>query len=464
MADDRPNILFVFSDQHRAHAMGCAGNDDVRTPNLDRLGSDGTRFENAYATAPVCGPSRACLLSGQYPWTNGVTGNEMQLPTGVTSVAEVFRDAGYRTGYIGKWHLDGPGRDEFTPPGPRRQGFDDFWAAYNCSHEYMDAKYYLNDDPEPVEIEGYEPVKQTDLAIEVLAGDVGVEGPNDDRPFCLFVSYGPPHDPYSRLPEEYCDLYDPDEVELRPNVETTPPGHTVASNLARGVNTRNILQEPDEDVEPMTPPEIYAHYYAQVTALDEQIGRLAGALEEQDIADDTVFAYTSDHGDMLWSHGRVEKGVPFEESANVPFVVRWPEEIPAGRTSDEFVTTVDVAPTLLSLAGIAPPEEMQGTDLAPVFRGHPDTESPDAAYLFGPNTGFHESELRDDTTWRGVVTDRHTYARLPNGDPWLLFDTEADPYQFRNLVYDREYADVRDRLDARLDAFGSRVGDPFVEA
>jgi arylsulfatase A-like enzyme len=450
---DRPNVVVVFSDQHRGQAMGCAGNPDAVTPAMDRLADEGTRFANATANAPVCVPSRAALLTGQYPWTNGID-RGLPLSTDVTSVAEVFRDAGYRTGYVGKWHLDDGSRDSVTPPGPRRQGFDDFWAAYNCNHEYLDAAYYRDDDPEPVPIDGYEPVTQTDLALEFLRRD-------DERPACLFLAYGPPHDPYPRLPAAYADRYDPDDLTLRPNVESTSPGHTIAANLARGVNTRDILQEPDRDVEPMTPPEVYANYYAHVTAVDEQLGRLLDDLDDRGVADETVVAYTADHGDMLWSHGRVEKSVPYAEAASVPFLLRYPGRVPEGRVSDALLSTVDVAPTLLSLAGLDVPAAMQGTDCSAVAAGGPDGDGPDAAYLCGSTTSHWPTDRESDSAWRAVRTSRYTYARLSNGHPWLCFDDEADPYQFHNRVYESAFADRQAALDALLDDWRERTDDPF---
>ena len=164
----------------------CAGNTDVISPNTDRLAAEGIRFTHAYANTPACTPSRAIILTGKYSLSNGTVANDLPLRESEITIGNVLKDAGYRTGYIGKWHLDGIPRDKFTPPGERRQGFD-FWAVWNCSHAYYGAKYF-RDDPTPIKIDGYEPVAQTDLALEFLDAD-------DDRPFCLFLSWGPPHAP-----------------------------------------------------------------------------------------------------------------------------------------------------------------------------------------------------------------------------------------------------------------------------
>jgi arylsulfatase A-like enzyme len=454
--DDRPNVVVVLSDQHRASALGCAGNDEVRTPNFDALSEAGLRFENACANYPVCTPSRATLLTGQYPTTNRVVGNDLPLPTDVPTIARTLRDRGYRTGYVGKWHLSGVPRNEWVPPGPERQGFDDRWAITD-KHDYRNAEYY-GDDPEPVEVDGYEPVTQTDLAVEFVER-------HRDEPFCLFLSWGPPHDPYGTLPDRYRDLYDPEALTMRPNAEPLLPGASAhpASATLRGPPVREWGPTTAEEFATGEryryddQREILADYYAAVTALDEQFGRLVDALDDAGVADETVLAYTSDHGDLLFSHGLNQKGTPHEESIGVPFVVRWPGEVPAGEVTDEPLGLVDVTPSLLGLIGVDPPAEMEGTDRSAAMRGG-ESDGPDSVFLTGGN-------------WRGVRTRRYTYARVdPDreefahvpGGHWLLYDNEADPYQFRNRVLDAAYADVRARLSDRLDEWLADVEDPFV--
>lgn len=455
----QPNVLFVFADQHRAQALGCSGNDEVISPNFDRLASEGTRFGTACANEPVCSPSRGSLLTGQYPTTHGVVTNDIQLPTDVPSIAEAFNDAGYRTGYIGKWHLDGVPRDKFTPPGPRRQGFDDFWAVLNCTHDYMDAAYYRDDDDELIEVEGWEPVHQTDLAREFIRAD-------DDRPFCLFLSWGPPHDPYRMVPDEYRALYDPAELSVRPNVEPILPSHpdhpggtyTHAPPLREFANEGDVFDEP-APYQYESVAEGLVDYYAHVTALDEQFGRLMAALEEAGLREETILAYSADHGDSFWSQGRNQKGNPYEESINVPLIIRWPGEIPEGRVHRAPVGIVDVAPTLLGLSGVEIPSAMEGTDCSAVTRGQ-EGEMPDGTLLMTVDQG-----------WRGLRTERYTYARVtdsfmkehapPQGPEWLLFDNEEDPYQRHNLVYVPEYADLVASLDERLMQRLAEIGDPF---
>jgi len=457
--NSQPNVLFVFSDQHRAQSLGCYGNDDVISPNFDRLASEGVRFSNACANYPICSPSRGSLITGQYPTTHGVITNDIQLPTDVPSVAEAFKDAGYRTGYIGKWHLDGVPRDKFTPTGPRRHGFDDFWAVLNCTHDYMNATYYRGEDEEVREVEGYEPIHQTDLALEFL-------DEQDERPFCLFLSWGPPHDPYRMVPDEYRDLYDAEDLTVRPNVEPIMPSHdehpgrsyTFAPPIREFANEGDVFDEPvpykyDSVAEGLV------DYYAHITALDEQFGRLVDSLAQADLRDNTVLAYTSDHGDSFWSQGCNQKGNPYEESINVPLTVQWPDRIPEGRVIDAPISMVDLAPTLLGLTGIEIPGEMEGTDCSALTRGEEGT-APEAALLMSVDHG-----------WRGLRTERYTYVRVteefmekhapPQGPEWLLFDNKEDPYQLKNRVYDPDYQEIVSSLDEELRNRLDDINDPF---
>src|SRR5262249_9083956 len=266
----RPNILFIFPDQWRAESLGCLGNPDVRTPHLDRLAAEGILFRQTFANTPVCCPARASILTGKYPHKNGMLANDLRLRESETTLAELLRQAGYRTGFIGKWHLDGGKREPgYVPPGERRQGFD-FWAANECSHAHFNNKYF-RDGPAPILLGKFEAEGWTDLAMEFLRG----QQDKDDQPFFLMVAMGPPHDPYG-APAEYTRIYDPNKIRMRPNwVEGV-----------RGGGRQEI-----------------AAYYAAITAIDDQVGRLMQALQELSLADDTIVLFTSDHGDMLGSHG-----------------------------------------------------------------------------------------------------------------------------------------------------------------
>lgn len=418
----KPNVLFILCDQMRGHAMNCDGNSQVKTPNLDRLASQGIRFTNAIANCPVCTPNRGTLLTGRYPLSHRAVTNDLPLPVDEITIGNVFSDEAYNTGYIGKWHLDGVPRDKFTPPGERRQGFDD-WAAWNCSHAYSNAKYFRN-TPAPIEIEGYEPEHQTQLAIEFLEQ-------NKDNPFFLFLSWGPPHAPYHVVPERYRNLYNPKQIEIRANCKD--------SNVDRRV---------------------IADYYAAVSALDEFVGRLMSVLDRLNLADNTLVVFTSDHGDMLFSQGHTKKERPWEESIRVPFIARYPGVIPENTTSDVLFSTVDVMPSILGLMNTEIPNAVEGCDLSNALLDKP-CDEPDSAFLTIPVPVDQAIAVNIDQ-WRGIRTKRYTYSRWQNGDGWVLYDNQNDPYQLENLIDDSEYAGVRDELEGELQGWLKRTNDEFL--
>ncbi len=425
------NLLFVFSDQQRAGDLGCEGNGQAITPHLDRMAAEGVRFTNAVSTCPVCTPYRAALLTGRYPLSNGMVINDVRLPVTETSLAHVLRDAGYVTGYFGKWHLDGPYRGGFTPPGPRRQGFDT-WAAADCCHDYMQAWYY-RDDPEPIWIDGYDADHFTDLTIDFMRDYVRAQTRGPGRPaprgFCAFLSWGPPHNPYEVMPEAY-RVHDPARMALRPNV---PPED---EELAR---------------------QQYAGYFSHITALDRNLGRLRAALEELGIAEDTLVIFTSDHGDMLRSHGLYEKQLPYEESIAVPFIACQPGRVPAGQTRDTLLNVPDLMPTLLAHLGVDCPRTVEGADLSFALRGRVGHE-PTSAFIANPVPFMPHRMIPE---WRGVRTKTHTYAETLDG-PWLLFDNVADPYQRRNLADNPTVADTQAALQAELQSWLARLRDQFL--
>jgi arylsulfatase A-like enzyme len=419
----RPNILFVFADQLRAQSLGCYGNREVKTPHLDRLAREGMLFRNTLANTPVCCPARAILLTGKYAHTNGMVANDLRLRESEVTIAEVLGQAGYRTGFIGKWHLDGgPRLPGFVPPGPRRQGFE-FWAANECSHRHFDTQYF-RDAPDPIPMKKFEAEGWTDLAIEFLK-----QSAKDARPFFLTVAMGPPHDPYG-APEEYMKRYDPARLTMRSNWKKGAPN-------APG-------------------PKEIAAYYAATTAVDDQIGRLSRTLAELGMAEDTIVLFSSDHGDMLGSHGLRLKRKPWEESIRIPGILRYPRHVKAGQRTEALFPHVDFAPTLLSLCGVEPPASMQGSDLANVVLGQSNT-GPDSAFfqIFGPYQG-------DGTVdgWRGVRTQKHMYARYRNA-PWVLYDLEKDPYQLNNLAGEPSAAGIQSDLEKRLSAWMEKTGDSW---
>jgi arylsulfatase A-like enzyme len=423
--DQRPNVVFIFADQWRAQATGYAGDPNVQTPYLDRFAGESLNFTHAVSNCPVCSPWRATLMTGQYPLTHGVFINDVPVSSDPVYLAECFRDAGYATAYIGKWHIDGHGRSAYIPP-ERRKGFDT-WMVRECTHDYNHSFYY-GDGPEKLWWEGY------DAAAQTRAAQAYIEEQDPAHPFLLMLSWGPPHDPYETAPEAFREMYDPATLELRPNV----PAEVEAE-------ARVWL----------------AGYYAHCSALDACFGALMASLEEAGLAENTLVVFTSDHGDMLGSHGARNKQRPWDESLLVPMLLRYPAVF--GREAREIVTPInapDLMPTLLGLAALPVPATVEGHDFGPFLRG--EAAPPETAALIELPACFHQyPTYRGGREWRGLRTERYTYVIHREG-PWMLYDNEQDAYQRDNVVGHPDYAGVHATLDADLRRRLLARGDDFA--
>lgn len=446
-----PNIIFIFADQMRAHVLGCYGNKIVPTPNLNAMAQAGSVFDNAISTWPVCSPYRAMLLSGMHPMANGTVSNDVGMRNDIPTIATVCQEQGYETGYIGKWHLEW-NRNPFVPK-DRRMGFD-YWAVNNCTHQYMD-HFYCTDTPEEIHFKGYDAIVQTELAIDYIKK-------NAQNPFCLFVSWGPPHDPYNKVPDEYKERVPLDRIELRENVHERD---VVDWLIARDTPTPQVVERRTkrravlEDNERLKKEQIQG-YYAHTAALDDCIGRIRVALRETGLSEDTILVFSSDHGDMVGSHRMSLKQMPFEESIRVPFLVEYPSAVPAGRRNDALVAPIDIMPTLLSLAGLVCPD-VDGKDLSDAVRGGA-SDQQDAVLITKMTGGegggpYYYNAI---TPWRGVRTKRYTYVNLLGYGPWLLYDNEVDPYQMNNLIGKPEHAQLQATLEKRMHELMKEAGDP----
>lgn len=429
---DKPNVIFILADQWRAQAVGYAGNEDVKTPQLDALAGESVVFNTAVAVMPVCSPFRASLLTGQYPLTHGVFYNDKPLRNEALTMAEIYKQAGYQTGYIGKWHLNGHAVDEdpFTArdqpvPKERRQGFD-YWKGREVTHDYNNS-FYFDENNERHEWQGYDAFAQTDSAISYIRR-------MKENPFLLFLSWGPPHNPYATAPQPYQDMYDAAQLQLRANVPE-----------AMQDSARQIL----------------AGYYAHCTALDKAMGDLLQAIEEEGIADHTIILFTSDHGDMLLSRGDLRKQRPWDESIRVPMLLRYPAQL-QHKQIDKPINTPDILPTLLGLSNIAIPASVEGRDFSKAISGE-ETYDKEAALVMLP-VPFHEWKFENGgREYRAVRTERYTYARDLKG-PWLLYDNKQDPYQQDNLVGKAPSADLQDELEAMLQQKLRATQDDFLPA
>lgn len=430
----KPNLVFILADQWRSEAVGYAGNQDVITPNLDLLAKESLVFENAVTVMAVCTPWRASFLTGQYPLTNGIFYNDKPLASDAVSLGKIYKNAGYQTGYIGKWHLNGHKRGEHyfsardkPVPVERRQGFD-YWKVREVTHDYNNSFYFDENDEKQI-WEGYDTFAQTDSAISYIKR-------NKDNPFVLIMSWGPPHNPYQTAPQEFKEMYNWQDIQLRDNVP-----------LALQDSAKKVI----------------AGYYAHITALDTSIGKLLAEIDQAGISDNTIFVFTSEHGDMLFSKGVLRKQRPYDESIKVPLLIRYPEKLgKKTKTISNPINTPDLLPTLLGLSDIPIPETVEGSDFSTELISSEDIQN-EAALIMLP-VPFHEWKFQNGgREFRGIRTNRYTYVKDLNG-PWLLYDNETDPYQMNNLVGNIEYDSLEKSLEELLMKKLEETNDTFLPA
>lgn len=398
---------------------------EAHAPNLARFAGESVTFRNCISNYPVCSPYRAMLLTGRWPYQTGIIDNALQLRADEVSIGRVFQRAGYRTGYIGKWHLS-PGDEggRFIPKGPARQGFDD-WHVWSRTNQHFDTSFTF--DPESgakIQPKGYNCTLMTDQALEFI-------GANRGRPWMLTVSWNPPHPAFEDAPPEQQQRYDPGALKFRPNVKES-------KNLRRQCRG----------------------YYGHISGVDLEFGRLLRKLDETGQAENTIVIYTSDHGDMMGSHGFGGKRLPWEESCKVPFLLRYPGVAPAKRAAEEIFSTIDIYPSLCGLAGLTVPGHCAGRDLSAAMRSD-SVRSPESSFLMHiQKENASGGESHPAPLFRGVRTNRHTYAIADDGR-WLLYDNREDPYQMHNLIDDTGYAALARDLDGLVLDWLKRAHDPF---
>lgn len=461
MAADRPqkhpNLVFVFPDEMRRQAAGCMEADPVITPNLDRLASEGLVLRNAVSNFPVCSPYRAMLFTGKYPFANGVIHNCLSADVAKSSylrrddrcLSDVLRDAGYSLGYIGKWHLEHPHEpyvepprewdgnvwDEWTPP-ERRHGFD-FWYAYNCYDGHLTPHYWKTNAArdDKTEIREWSVKHEADVAIEYIENRGG-RYRDPGKPFAVFVAHNPPHMPFDLVPEEYVERYG---------------NQTAAELLARP----NVDLSIEEGPTAMAKRSV-KNYFAAVTGIDENLGRILDSLEKKGLDRETIVVFTADHGEMMGSHNLMYKNQIYEESLGIPFIIRWPGKIEAGSRDDVLFSAPDVMPTLLGLMNLGHriPEAVQGADHSDVFFGT-SAARPDSALYMEINAADPEAGRR------GLRTPRYTFVvGRDDGERVTLFDNETDPYQMRDVAAENPalVADLTEKLENHL----RETGDPWA--
>ena len=413
--NSKPNIVYILVDQWRAQATGYSGDKNAITPNLDILASPSLNLKNAVSGTPVCTPHRASLLTGQYPLTNGIFMNDVLLDTNATTIAKVYKNAGYTTGYIGKWHIDGHGRNTYIPP-TRQQGFQ-YWKALECSHDYNNSAYYVGDSNKKMKWNGYDAIAQTEDAIQYLK-----DKSKDVKPFLMFISFGSPHDPYQSAPEKYRNMFADKDMVVNENVPEEK--REKVKNDLRG-------------------------YHAHIAAIDACVGKIWQTLKDLDIDKNTIIVFTSDHGDLLGAHGAWNKQQPFEESIRVPFLIHAPNLFgETGRISMVLINSPDIMPTLLGLTDMKIPKSVEGIDFSGVLKGTKKDHVKQTLIACYQPFGQWARRM-GGKEYRGVVTHRYTYTRDLSG-PWQLFDNLMDPFQLTNLVNTPSNFKIQKKLDLAL--------------
>jgi arylsulfatase A-like enzyme len=435
----RPNVLYVFSDEHRACSLPGEPYSDVLAPNIARFAKQHLSFRNCISNYPVCSPYRGIFVTGLWPYQSGIIDNAIQLPPDSPSIGRTFRDSGYYTGYIGKWHLSSvPGDRVFIPPGPARQGFEDWHVWANTNPHFNESYTFDSNTGRKIQPKGYNCTLMTDQAVKFLNQR---KADPKGKPWLLVLSWNPPHPPFDDAPPEEKKLYNPNALPFRPNVKLIP-------KHSRLLHSEERLRTADQG------------YSAHITAVDKEFQRVLQTLEDTGQAENTIVVYTSDHGEMMGSHGYMGKRLPWEESCKPPFFIRYPGVTPTTRESDILFSAIDIYPSLCGLAGIPIPAHCAGRDVSGAMRGHR-INPPESAFLMHiQKTHSSGGNANPAPLFRGLRTSRHTYAVADDGR-WCLYDNREDPYQQHNLIADKSRAPLMRELDDMVRDWLKKASDPF---
>jgi len=441
-ASKKPNLLVIHTDEHHFGTLGCYGGRIVETPHIDWLAERGALCTSFYATTPVCSPSRAAFVSGRYPHNTPVVTNGIPLDDEIVTFAEILARKGYATGYAGKWHLDGQGKPQWGPE--RKFGFRDNRFMFNRGHwkrmedtpdgprvAARNQRGQPSYDVEGADEESFTTDWLADKAIDFIRA-------NREGPFCYMVSIPDPHGPNTVRPPYdtmFADVKVPIPATLHKTEEQTPKW----AAKDKKVSEKNLAR-------------IMPAYYGMVKCIDDNVGRMLQALRENDLAEDTIVVFTADHGDLCGEHGRLNKGVPYEGSAKIPFVIYYPEKIRPGTVIDEALSCVDFLPTIIRLMGQKTAGKEEGRDASALFTGDPPSDWNDVAFL--------RSTSRQG--WLAAVTDDHKLVYSPQDRPWL-FDLKKEADELTNFVDDPEYREVVKRLSGELLRYCKRHNDPVLE-
>lgn len=441
----QPNILFIMSDDHAAHAMSCYGSKINETPNLDRIAEGGMTFQDCYCTNSICAPSRAAILTGKYNHLNGVRTLGDTFDGRQQTVPKILQSNGYETALIGKWHLGHGGVNDPT-------GFD-YWNVLPGQGDYHDPK--MIEMGEEKVLPGYVTDIITDKSIDWM------KNRDENKPFMLMCHHKAPHRPW-QPDDKHADMYDGIDIPEPPTFDDDYANRSRAAEMA-AMRIEDDLNEIDLKVDPpegLTDAELKSWKYQRyikdylrcIASIDDNVGRMLDYLDEAGLAENTIVIYTSDQGFFLGDHGWYDKRFMYDESLRMPFIVRYPHEVRPGSQTDAISLNVDFAPTFLDFAGIDIPSDMQGESLAPVLRGRtPDDWRTSMYYRYWE----HMSKPHEVCAHYGVRTDKYKLiyyynealgmkraVDVPMEPEWELFDLGNDPMEMNNCYHDPAYERV----------------------
>jgi arylsulfatase A-like enzyme len=416
--EKRPNMVVILSDDHRADTMGNMGHPFIKTPNIDRLAKEGVKFTNTFATTPLCSPSRGCYLTGQYAHRHGVKNNYTPWNNKNVTFLELLKNAGYKNAFFGKWHMPGKLPDLLGKAVDRFVTF----TVSGGQGIYFDCPLII--DGVVTQRKGkYLTEDLTDLALDFIRKE-------KDGPFCVYLAHKAPHQPFDP-PPELRTLYDDADVS-----RTLPPGYHPFIHMKEGGTYYGVMGSVGKK---------YLDYHRVITAMDQQIGRLLSELDRLGIADNTIVVYASDNGYFWGEKQLIDKRFPYEEATRIPLIVRYPGKIKnPGRSSEELVLNVDLAPTLLQLAGLKIPAAMQGMDFGPIL----------ANKNIRLRNSIHMEYFKDFPynvpEWDAVRTDCFLYVEYRGQKSTELFDIQKDPRTMHNIISTQEGKSVLPKLQDML--------------
>ena len=431
----RPNIVFVLVDDLRWDSLGYAGHTFVKTPNIDRIAREGAIFDNAFVTTPLCSPARGSFLTGQYVRTHGVRGNgdNAERSHKMITFPKLLRDAGYSTAYIGKWHM---GNDD-TP----RPGFDR-WVSFRGQGQYEDPP--LNVDGERKTHSGY----VTDLLSDFSADFIRKQRP--DKPFCLYLAHKAIHGPFTPAPR-HATLFSNSAIQRSPNANDNLAGKPMLTRTLPPAQVKKAEKKKGAAVGPGD--ELVRNQLRCLTSIDEGVGRILKALEETKALDNTFFVFTSDNGYFWGEHGLGDKRAAYEESIRIPIAALYPALIKPSTHINGMVLNIDIAPTFLAAAGIAPHKQMQGKSFLPLLSGK--TKDWRDSFLC---EYYMEQNFARVASWEAVRTTRYKYIHyfdLQNMDE--LYDLQSDPGEVKNIIQESSAKPALDSMKKLLERYRKEV-------